>query len=338
MSFRESSAILSRASLLRMQNATSILSSYYYSRMKRHPHIKGLPISASIEPTTACNLRCPQCPSGLRSFSRPTGRLDKSLYEHMLDEMSPQLWYLTLYFQGEPYLNPDFTDLAALAAKRNIFTATSSNAHFLNDDNARKTVESGLNKLIVSVDGLSQETYEKYRIEGYLAKVEEGLENISKWKKKLNKQDPHVIVQFIVMKHNEHEVPRVKGWAKKFAVDEVQLKTAQIYDHQNGSELLPENEEYARYGEQDGGIFQIKNKLFNHCWRMWHSCVITWDGRVVPCCFDKDAKYVMGDLKETGFKEIWNGEKYNNFRKQLFMKRKTIDICQDCTEGTKVWI
>lgn len=338
MSFRESSSIIYKASPLRLKNAASIFSSYYYSRIKRHPHIKGLPISASIEPTTACNLRCPQCPSGLRSFSRPTGRLDKSLYEHMLDELGPQLWYLTLYFQGEPYLNPDFTNLISLASKRNIFTATSSNAHFLNDENARKTVESGLNKLIISVDGLSQETYEKYRIQGYLAKVEEGLANISRWKKKLNRPDPQVIVQFIVMKHNEHEVPRVRSWAKKFNVDEVQLKTAQIYDHHNGSEFIPGDEKYARYGESENGLYKIKNKLLDHCWRMWHSCVITWDGRVVPCCFDKDAKYVMGDLKEASFSEIWNGDKYNNFRKQLFTDRKAIDICLDCTEGTKVWI
>ena len=337
MSFNESSSILSKASIKRVKNAGSILSSYYYSRLKRKPAIKGLPISASIEPTTACNLRCPQCPSGLRSFSRPTGKIKRELYEHIIKELGPQLWYLTLYFQGEPYLNPHFTDLVEIANRQNIFTATSSNAHFLNDENARKTVESGLNKLIVSVDGLSQETYEKYRIEGQLDKVEEGLENIYKWKSKLNEFSTQVVVQFIVMKHNEHEVDRVKSWAKKYKVDEVQLKTAQIYDHQKGSELLPENEEYARYSE-NGGIFQIKNKLFNHCWRMWHSCVVTWDGRVVPCCFDKDAKYVMGDLKETSFREIWNGDKYNNFRKQLLNNRKAIDICLDCTEGTKVWI
>lgn len=338
MGFRESSSIIAKSSPRRLINATSILSSYYYSRMKRSPSIKGFPISASIEPTTACNLRCPQCPSGLRSFTRPTGRLDKKLYEHILNELGPQLWYLTLYFQGEPYLNPDFTNLVELANQRNIFTATSSNAHFLDDENARKTVDSGLDKLIISVDGLSQETYEKYRIEGQLLKVEEGLSNIDKWKRKLKKNHPQVIVQFIVMRHNEHEVPRVKNWARKYNVDKVQLKTAQIYDHENGSELLPENEDFARYGKSNTGIFNIKNKLYDHCWRMWHSCVITWDGRVVPCCFDKDAKYVMGDLKENSFHEIWTGTKYQNFRKQLLNNRKSIDICLDCTEGTKVWI
>ena len=255
----------------------------------------------------------------------------------MLRELGPQLWYLTLYFQGEPYLHPQFTELVRIANEQRIYTATSSNAHFLNDENARKTVESGLNKLIISVDGLTQETYEKYRISGKLAKVEEGLENLSHWKKKLNKRSPHVIVQFIVMRHNEHQVNDVKKWALDHGADELQLKTAQIYDHQNGSEFLPQNENFARYS-LSGAAYKIKNKLLDHCWRMWHSCVLTWDGNVVPCCFDKDAKYVMGNVADTSFNDIWNGHKYNTFRKQLFTRRKSIDICQDCTEGTKVWI
>jgi radical SAM protein with 4Fe4S-binding SPASM domain len=338
MAFKSTANILSYGSPAKMANAVNILSSYYLSRMKRKPVMRGLPISASIEPTTACNLRCPQCPSGLRSFSRPTGKLDVDLYRHMLNELGSQLWYLTLYFQGEPYLNPHFTDLVSLANKKNIYTSTSSNAHFLNDENARKTVESGLDNLIVSVDGLTQETYEKYRISGKLRKVEEGLSNLRKWKQKLNNKSPHVVVQFIIMRHNEHEINKVRQWALMNGADEVQLKTAQIYDHHNGSDFLPENEEFARYGQSDSGTFEIKNKLLDHCWRMWHSCVITWDGNVVPCCFDKDAKYVMGNMADTSFKEIWNGGKYFTFRKQLFTNRKSIDICQDCTEGTKVWI
>ena len=338
MAFKSTAEILSYGSSERLINAVRVLSSYYFSRINRKPLMQGLPITASIEPTTACNLKCPQCPSGLRSFSRPTGKLDIDLYQNMLDQLGSQLWYLTLYFQGEPYLNPQFTDIVALANKKNIYTSTSSNAHFLDDDNARETVESGLNNLIISVDGLSQETYEKYRVSGKLAKVEEGLFNLRKWKVKLKKNSPHVVVQFIIMRHNEHQVENVKQWALKHGADEVQLKTAQIYDHHQGSHLLPQNQEYARYKPSETGTFKIKNKLLDHCWRMWHSCVITWDGNVVPCCFDKDAKYVMGNMAELPFKKIWNGEKYYNFRKQLFTNRKNIDICQDCTEGTKVWI
>ena len=81
----------------------------------------------------------------------------------------------------------------------------------------------------------------------------------------------------------------------------------------------------------------IKNELLNHCWKLWHACVITWDGLVVPCCFDKDAVHRLGDLKSVSFKDIWHGQSYQSFRSLLLQGRDKIDICTNCTEGCKVW-
>ena len=85
------------------------------------------------------------------------------------------------------------------------------------------------------------------------------------------------------------------------------------------------------------GTFRIKNKLLNHCWKMWHACVITWDGLVVPCCFDKDATHRLGDLKNDPFRTIWAGTRYQEFRSALLKGRNQIDICTNCTEGSKIW-
>src|SRR5205085_9820154 len=134
--------------------------------MVSKPVHRGMPISIGIEPTTSCNLRCPECPSGLRSFTRPTGMLDESLFKKVIDELRDTHTYLTFYFQGEPYLHPDFLSLVRYAADRKIFTSTSTNAHYLNDANARATIESGLDRLIISIDGTTQETYESYRVGG----------------------------------------------------------------------------------------------------------------------------------------------------------------------------
>jgi radical SAM protein with 4Fe4S-binding SPASM domain len=125
--------------------------------------------------------------------------------------------------------------------------------------------------------------------------------------------------------------------ANALEVDEVKLKTAQIYDYENGSDLIPETEKYARYKKNDNGKYEIKNPLLNHCWKLWHSCVITWDGMIVPCCFDKDASHKMGSLKQHSFKEIWNNPAYLQFRKNILKSRKEIDICKNCTEGLEVW-
>jgi len=336
-SFADARNIASKASWKRMRNAAEIFSSYQVSSFTKKVSIKGMPVSISIEPTTSCNLRCPECPSGLRSFTRPTGMLDRSLFENVIDQLCSELSYLIFYFQGEPYLHPQFLSMVKYASGKGVYTATSTNAHYLNDENAKATVTSGLDRLIISIDGTTQETYEAYRIGGSLQKVLEGTENIIRWKKAMKSLTPHVVFQFLVVKPNEHQISNVRKLARTMGVDQLVLKTAQIYDYEKGSPLIPDQERYSRYEKTSGGAYAIKNNLYNKCWKMWHSCVITWDGKVVPCCFDKDAKFVMGDLRERSFQEIWNGRQYQSFRESLFQSRQEIEICRNCTEGTKVW-
>ncbi len=336
--FHDLSRLVSKLSLKKLWNIGKVLSSYYLTRLQRKPIQWGLPFSISFEPTTACNLRCPECPSGLRSFSRDTGNLKTDFFTSVIDEIHEHLLYLIFYFQGEPYINPNFLDMVKYANRKGIYTITSTNGHFLNDKNARKTIESGLDRLIISVDGTTQDVYEQYRKEGKLEVVLQGARNVVKWKRKLNKKHPHIIFQFLVVKPNEHQIEEVQALARDIGVDEVKFKTAQIYDYEKGNPLIPTIDKYSRYAIQEDGTFRLKNQLLNHCWKLWHACVITWDGRIVPCCFDKDAHHQLGDLREKSFKEIWFGAAYQEFRKWLLRGREHIDICQNCTEGCKIWV
>jgi len=328
--------LISKLSFRRALNAGKVLGSYAYSRITGKTSIWGLPIRISIEPTTKCNLRCPECPSGLRSFTRDSGMLEEDLFKKAIDEMDDHLIYVNLYFQGEPFLNPKFLDMVNYASSKKIYTVTSTNAHHLTDDMAKRTVESGLNRIIISVDGTTQDVYERYRVGGNLSRVLEGTSNIVKWKKQLKSRTPLTVFQFLVMKPNEHQVEDVKKLAKEYQVDEVRLKTAQVYEFENGHELIHTIEKYSRYKKNPSGKWSIKSKWLNHCWRMWHSCVITWDGWVVPCCFDKDAQYRLGSLKLQSFKELWQNESYRDFRSSVMNNRREIDICTNCTEGTNM--
>ncbi|MGY8926880.1 MAG: radical SAM/SPASM domain-containing protein [Flavobacteriales bacterium] len=312
--------------------------SYYLSRISKKGIVKGLPFSLSIEPTTACNLGCPECPSGLKQFTRPTGKLDAGFHERMLNQVRKTVFYINYYFQGEPFLHPQFLALIKAAKKNKIYTSTSTNAHFINEKTAKEIVESGLDRLIISIDGLTQETYENYRIHGTLSKVIEGSKQMLKAKKELNSKTPHLIFQFLAVKPNEHEIPQVFQLGKEMGIDEVRIKSAQLYDFKNGNPLMPENEKYSRYKRQLDGTYKLKYKTGNHCWRMWSSSVFTWDGKVVPCCFDKDAKHILGSLEKEDFTAIWKSKKYTSFRKAILTERNKIDICRNCSEGAKVWV
>ncbi|MBD0278376.1 MAG: SPASM domain-containing protein [Flavisolibacter sp.] len=329
---------LSKLTLRRLANMAKVCSSYYISKWTGKSVQWGMPISISFEPTTSCNLRCPECPSGLRAFTRPTGMLQKDFFRDTIDQLAPDLAYLVFYFQGEPYLNPEFLNMVQYAASKRIYTATSTNAHYLTDASARRTVESGLDRLIISIDGTTQETYQQYRIGGKLQKVLEGAANVVKWKKELKKRTPFVIFQFLVVRHNEHQIKEVQQLAKEIGVDDVWLKTAQVYDYANDpNKLIPTIDKYSRYKRGKDGTMQFKGTNANHCWRLWHDPVITWDGTVVPCCFDKDAQHPLGSLHQQSFKEIWQNKKYKAFRSQVLQSRQNIDICANCSEGVKVW-
>ena len=334
----DTSNLLSKLSFRRLSNGIKVLASFYLSRIIKKPVQWGYPVAISFEPTTSCNLRCPECPSGLRSFTRNTGMLEKDFFRKIIDDIHKELLYLTFYFQGEPYLNKDFLDMVKYAAGRKIYTATSTNAHYLTDEVAKRTVESGLDRLIISIDGTTQDVYSQYRVGGNLEKVIEGARNVVKWKKTLNSKTPFIFFQFLVVKPNEHQVDEIKKLAKEVGVDEVRFKTAQVYDYKNDpNNLIPVNEKFSRYHKQKDGSYAAKNKMENRCWKLWHANVITFDGLVVPCCFDKDASHQLGNLQVETFKKVWNNSNYRQFRQQLMKSRQNIDICSNCSEGVSVW-
>ena len=147
---------------------------------------------------------------------------------------------------------------------------------------------------------------------------------------------PFVILQSLVLKSNEQQVAGMYALGKSLMVDKVELKSAQFYNYAEGNDLIPDEPRYSRYERDNTGKYHIKSDLPNRCWRMWSSAVITWDGLVIPCCFDKDAEYQFGSIKNADFRKIWKGESYRSFRENIFRARKQIGICRNCTEGLRL--
>ena len=324
--------LLSKLSPARAVNLCLLSISYALSLATGRSMHFGRPWTASIEPTTACNLCCPECPSGLRKFTRPTGSLSMELYRSVIDQLSPELFYLILYFQGEPFLNRHFYSMVEYARNKKIYTTTSTNGHFLSEDHIIRTIRSGLDRLVISLDGSDRSTYERYRIGGDFDRVVEGIRRMVKLKKELHSSSPLLVLQFIVFRFNEHQLGEIRALARELGVDRLEIKTARICDFENGHPLIPSNPEYSRYRKLPDGHYAIRHPLKKQCKRMWRGCVITWDGLVVPCCFDKDAGHPLGDLKHQTFREIWNGKEYDDFRGRLLTARDEIDICKNCTE------
>lgn len=292
-------------------------------------------MSISVEPTTNCNLKCPECPSGLRKFTRPTGFLTPETMHQIISQLSDYLIYVTFYFQGEPLLHSRFGEFIALLKARKIVTATSTNAHFLTEKKGREIIESGLDRLIVSVDGADAETYSLYRKGGEYQKVINNISDFMKLRKAMKSYKPMVELQFIVFKHNEHQIKEIKKIGMDLGVDLVVLKTAQLYEFEEGNPLMPGLIEYSRYQQEENGKYRIKGGLPNRCYRSWSGSVVTWDGAVVPCCFDKDADHKFGNINSQDYKSILKNPDYQHFRQMILTDRSQIEICRNCSEGVK---
>ena len=302
--------------------------SFLKSMITRKAAISGMPVTVSVELTNHCNLKCPECFCGSGKMTREKGFMDTGLFGRITDELKPFLLEMSLYFQGESMLHPLFGSF--LEKAEGIRTTLATNGHFLSPDNAEMLALSGLNKLIVSLDGLDQDSYSQYRHNGDFRVVTEGIGNMSAAIRK-HHSSCELIIQFLVNRENEHQIPGMKRFAREMKA-RLKLKSMQVINADSHEKWLPSDKKFRRY-ELKGDEYTILSSLSDNCKRLWFNPVICWDGKVIPCCFDKDADHVLGDLNDNTFREIWTGRPYRLFRQRILSNRKMTAMCRNCTSG-----
>jgi radical SAM protein with 4Fe4S-binding SPASM domain len=295
-----------------------------------------MPYVLTIEPTNGCNLSCPQCDTGAGLLQRRKGFLDAALYEKILVEHHRSLLYLLLYDQGEPLLHPEYAYLVRKAKEHRVCVTCSSNGMMAADKTlAANLVASGLDNMIISLDGLAPETYSRYRQGGDLEQVLQAIHNLVAAKRDLASRTPRLLIQFLVMKHNEHERAELQKRARAWGVDGVLFKSVQVRDEKDAETYLPVEETYRRYRRSIHG-WVVKGRRSALCDRLWYSSVVHWDGTIVPCCFDKDNHHVIGQYPNSSWRSIWYGEKMSGFMARIKSENKP-HICRNCTHGLRIY-
>ena len=331
-------SVLKTLSIKRLANAVQVLISLGLSRILGKSINYGVPFILNIEPTVKCNLACPQCLTGSGKTRRNESFLDFALYNQIIDELGGKIWYLLLYNQGEPFLHQNFIGLIKKAKSKNIYVTTSTNGHFFSDEIfVKEFIKSGIDSVFISLDGADQQTYEKYRSHGNFSKVITGIKQLVQIRQELESRSPLIFIQFLVMKHNEHQIGEIKKLVNKLGVDRLLFKTVQVDSKAAAQRFLPKNNSYSRYPGKTNNLNRAKQ--INFCPRLWYSSVLLSDGRVVPCCFDKNGDYALGILNNsTTFKQIWKSNEYRKFRNKIIKKANNISICQNCSQNKKVFI
>ncbi len=311
--------------------------------------VGGYPTRLMIEPTNVCDLKCPYCPTGTGTMKRANGFLSFENFKKSVDNLMPYLTTVVTWNYGEPFLNKNLNRMFRYAADQGLSTVCSTNGHPLHHhfpDGIQPILDSGLDRLMISIDGATAATHEKYRVGSKLDPVLKGLRYLIEERDRQGRNTPHVDMQFIVFKHNENEVPAIVDLAKDIGVDSLSLKSANLtmsdimltdMDADKAREALkkrvveslPSDAKHSRYDE-DGNIIGLPEK---GCARLYEMVVVNWDGSVSPCCYDFNSRFELGNAFQDDLKNIWNGPNYADLRAKVSQSRQLVPMCSVCTYG-----
>ena len=315
----------------------------FQHRFLKNPRVAGFPYHLTIETGNFCTLHCPLCPTGQGKEGLPKGFLVSADFKKIIDEIGDYLLILELYNWGEPLLNKGFFEMIRYARNKNIIVTTSSNLNVFDDEMCRELIQSGLNLLMVSLDGASQETVETYQRGNNFAKVVGNIRKIVKEKRRLKSRKPLLQWKFFVTKYTEKEVPEAKRLAEEIGVNYVEFAKilcdmSQRFfldpesQFENIKEWLPYDERYSAYNNT---FKRRKKALKNDCSSLWTRSVMNWDGTIFPCCNVYGKKWGFGNALEKKFATIWNNEDYRSSRKRIANGKISVKrtICCICAQN-----
>jgi radical SAM protein with 4Fe4S-binding SPASM domain len=291
-----------------------------------------LPPAISVELSSRCNLACPECVTGAGLLQRKNEFISHSLAEKIAGELRGHTLSAWLSFQGEPMMHPRFFDIVDLFGE--MHPVISTNGHYLGEEACLRLAASRLRKIIISYDGVSPGVYSLYRRGGNHRVVTEGIRRLTAVIREKG-SGPETVLQFLLHRGNEHEATAAAELASSLGAG-FTIKSMHVLDNERAGEWMPAGSGRSRY-IMSGGEWKPAASPSRGCLRMWTAAVITTDGDVVPCCYDKNAGHVMGNLNNQTFRDIWYGRQYTSFRNTVMKSRSLIDICRNCPQGKRIF-
>lgn len=294
----------------------------FYNIVVKKLHLDNYPITLVIDPCNLCNLNCQLCPSGLRTPGRKQTLMRFNVFKKIIDECGPYLWDLYLFNWGEPLLNRELFRMVQYAKRHHIDITISTNLNYFNEEICKKLIESGLDTLIVSLDGASHDSVQKYQKGSDFEQVLNNIKRIVKLKNKLNSKLPGLEWRFLVNRFNEHEIEKAKTLAKELKIDRLDISffrcnmAEELFlnnekQYQNVKSWLPKDEKLSMYDYK----LRRKKNIKKHCRLLWFYSAVNPDGSISPCCANWRERYDFGNICISSFKEIWNNEKYKDARR-----------------------
>ena len=301
-----------------------------FSLIKHDTKILGKPVNITIEPASVCNLKCPVCETGNGSLGRKAQFMSLQDFQTIIDKVYKHTNTLLYYFMGETFLNKTWVEQVQYAKQKGIpFVWTCSNGDFAN---AQDIIDSKIDLVSFQIGGMTQETHSTYRVGSKLQRVLANLEQTVRLKKEQNADWLDLEVGLILMKHNEHEVAQFIQFCQNLGLRHNVIDPC-VRTISEGQKFLPTNKDNWIYDPISFEQGKLARKFYqdNECPWIHYAMNIAVNGDVLPCCHDPRGTKVMGNLLKQDMQDIWNGEKYQYFRKEIQTNQKDMDICKLCS-------
>ncbi len=292
------------------------------------PFDRRLPRFMTIEPTNNCNLHCPLCPVGAETMTRPRGLMDLDNYKRLIDEIAPHTTQVLMNFAGEPLLHPDIGEMVAYAEQHGIAVTLGTNG---NIDRMQDLIDAGTSKILFALDGTTEDVYQQYRVGGKLELALANLDKLTTARDHASGKRTHIILQFVVMQHNQHQIVELEAIGRRMGVDEISLQPVCVNDF-----FPTDRGELVRRWVPAGSDF-VLHPGFEQCptiirpplcvWAI--QSVVLFNGDVTICCFDTDGSHIVGNaFSDGGFRKIWRSPHYRDLRRQII--RQNLSVCHKC--------
>lgn len=297
------------------------------------------PYLAIIETENYCNIRCPTCTAPHNKIYRKKELMSFDNFEKVIDNIKDSVHVVLLYNSGEPLLHPDICRMINYAHKNNLYTMISTNATLLDEKMTKGLFTSGLDEILLCLDGVTKESYEPFRLGANFETVMKNIKHFCQQKQNLGLRKPFIELQFILNKLNQNEVKNIKELAKELKVDRMHVKTFSLSEYAYSKEEIkklsekfyPDTKEYrqkVRYSRKQDGLLKIKKSL-PRCSLVSSQFVVLVDGRISMCCYDLNGKYVYGSALNKKAKDVWFSPKAKSVRK--LAENRKYPLCQVCS-------
>lgn len=320
--------------LMRKLNEKKLLISY----RRKEIIADAMPNRLWIEPTNICNSHCPLCPTGTGETKREKRIMRIGEFKKIINQTAPFVSSINLWNLGEPFLNNGIFEMIKYASGKFISTRVSTNGYvFYDSKNIHQLISCGLDNLVVSIDGVTPDVFNKYRVGLDLKKIMSGLVAIHKEKKERKIDHPNVVWQYIVMKHNQHQIKKAEKIARNLEMifDLKSVNMQMTNKNIDFDDYLPSRNDLRRYKKDGKNKYTLKVKRKNECPEPWFSMMINSNGDVAPCCYDYESELSLGNIKNQKIKSVWNGDKMRKLRKTILKNKNSLAPCKKCSINSK---